>query len=62
MPENNYLSIDQTAEILDISRNTLYDWIKEGTAPKHERIMERYAFYKDSVMRLKAKREKRGND
>lgn len=61
MKENNYLSIDETAEKLDISRNTLYDWIKDGKAPKHERIMGRYAFYLDSVLRMKDKREKEIN-
>lgn len=50
--EKKYYTLTETAEKLGISRQTLYNRIKQGTAPKHDHILGKYAFFVTAVDKL----------
>jgi predicted DNA-binding transcriptional regulator AlpA len=43
---NNLISLTELAKLRHVSRQTIYNWLKRGTAPRHERIGGRYYFYR----------------
>ena len=46
---NDFLSVSEFARLKSVSRKTVYNWIKAGTAPRHERFSNGYLFYKNAV-------------
>lgn len=44
-----YLNINETAAKLKVTRMTIYNWMRDGNAPKYEKIAGRFLFDKASV-------------
>jgi predicted DNA-binding transcriptional regulator AlpA len=44
---NNLITLPQLVKLCKVSRQTVYNWIENGTAPRYERIGGRYFFYRD---------------
>ena len=57
---NDFLTVTQCASVLEESRQTIYNRLKRGTAPKHERIGNRYFFYRADAERMKAMKSASG--
>ena len=59
MPLNvkDLITVDQAAELCGVDRRTIYNWLRAGTAPRHERLGDRYFFYReDAEQRRKERR------
>lgn len=54
----SYLSINETAAKLNVTRMTLYNWMDEGIAPKHEKVAGRTLFDKSAVEKAAKERNK----
>jgi excisionase family DNA binding protein len=56
----NLITVKQAAVILNVSRQTIYNQIKQGTAPGHERVAGKLLFHKDAVLQRKRQNTRKG--
>jgi predicted DNA-binding transcriptional regulator AlpA len=48
---NELISLAKFARLANISRQTIYNRLKNGTAPRHERIDGHYYFYRSDALK-----------
>ncbi len=59
MKKDQEMSVDEAAELMGVSRGTIYNLVKRGLLPKHERMVgkgrggERIFFLRSDLERLK---------
>lgn len=50
---DDFLTVQEAAEMLGVSRQTIYNRIKAGTAPAHVRLGDRLFFERADVERMR---------
>lgn len=54
---DDLITLPQTVKLMGVSRQTVYNWLRDGTAPKHERKGDRYYFDRNDALRVKKERQ-----